>query len=308
MARESEDDYAEILQILSRKIMIANPAFQAECNGALIHQFANGLRDDIIRPLAKDLVNRKPGIPFIKFRSEVTNLSGSQLKRTLTKVTTNMVEEDEEIERPNKKTKQDRQSLDAQIKTLLEQNRSLSQKVDSLATLQKSNLTEAVSQAVNYTANHFGGQNKPQSQPSSSTFDKAWESKPFLGKELRPKPTKGKDGSLNIAETCNYCKNPGHLLDNCVKLQYQSRFSKAPTRAPKTIGKISRAGTKGLTTGPVKDTKNPYKFIPKTKYSKEDIDCLFQTVTSNTITSVDKLDILEKAMAPCPKINIQIKD
>ena len=135
LARESEDDYAEILQILAWKIMIMNPAFQAECNGTLIHQFANGLRDDIIRPLAKDLVNRKPGIPFIKFCSEVTNLSGSRLKRTLTKVTTNMVEEDEEIERPNKKTKQDRQSLDAQIKTLMEQNRSLSQKVDSLATL-----------------------------------------------------------------------------------------------------------------------------------------------------------------------------
>ena len=219
LACESEDNYAEILQILAQKIMIANPAFQAECNGALIHQFANGLRDDIIHPLAKDLVNRKPGIPFIKFRSEVANLSGSRLKRTLTKVTTNVVEEDEEIERPNKKTKQDRQSLDAQIKTLLEQNRSLSQKVDSLATLQNSSLTEAVSQAVNYTANHFGGQNKPQSQPSSSTFDKARESKPFLGKELPPKPTKGKDGSLNVAETCNYCKNLGHLLDNCVKLQ-----------------------------------------------------------------------------------------
>ena len=130
-----------------------------------------------------------------------------------------MVEEDEEIERPNKKTKQDQQSLDTQIKTLLEQNRSLSQKVDSLTTLQNSNLTEAVSQAVNYTANRFGSQNKPQGRPSSSTFDKARESKPFLEKELPPKPTKGKDGSLNVAETCNYCKNLGHLLDNCVKLQ-----------------------------------------------------------------------------------------
>ena len=195
--------------------MIANPAFQAECNGALIHQFGNGLRDDIIHPLAKDLVNRKPGIPFIKFRSEVANLSGSRLKRTLTKVTTNKVEE-EEIDRPNKKSKQDWQSLDAQIKTLLEQNRSLSQKVDSLATLQNSNLTEAVSQAVNYTANRFGGQSKPQSQPLS---DKAQESKLFLGKELPPRPTKGKDGSLNVAEICNYCKNLGHLLDNCAKLQ-----------------------------------------------------------------------------------------
>ena len=126
LAHESEDDYAEILQILARKIMIVNPAFQAECNGALIHQFANGLHDDIIRPLAKDLVNRKPGIPFIKFCSEVVNLRGSHLKRTLTKVNINKVEEEEEIDRPNKKSKQDRQPLDAQIKTLMEQNRSLS--------------------------------------------------------------------------------------------------------------------------------------------------------------------------------------
>ena len=63
-----------------------------------------------------------------------------------------------------------------------------------------------------------------------------------------------------------------------------------------------------MTTGPVKDTKNPYKFIPKTKYSKEDIDCLPQTVTSNNISSLEKLDILQKAVAPCPEINIQIKD
>ena len=77
LARESEDDYTEILQILARKIMIANPAFQAECNGTLIHQFTNRLHDDIICLLAKDLVNRKPGIPFIKFHSEVANLSGS---------------------------------------------------------------------------------------------------------------------------------------------------------------------------------------------------------------------------------------
>ena len=43
LAQESEDDYVEVLQILARKIIIANPAFQAECNGALIHQFANRL-------------------------------------------------------------------------------------------------------------------------------------------------------------------------------------------------------------------------------------------------------------------------
>ena len=86
------------------------------------------------------------------------------------------------------------------------------------------------------------------------------------------------------------------------------RIGKAITRTPKTIGKIGWASAKGSTTSPAKDTKNPHKFVPKAKYSKEDIDCLFQTVTSNTISSLDKLDILEKAVAPCPKINILIMD
>ena len=80
LTRESEDDYAEVLQLLARKILIMNPGFQTECNNALVHQFANGICDDIIRPLAKDLVSRKPGIQFVKFRAEVANLSGSRQK------------------------------------------------------------------------------------------------------------------------------------------------------------------------------------------------------------------------------------
>ena len=89
LTRESEDDYAEVLQLLARKILILNPGFQTECNDALVHQFANGIRDDIIRPLAKDLVSRKPGIQFVKFRAEVANLSGSRQKRGITKVSSN---------------------------------------------------------------------------------------------------------------------------------------------------------------------------------------------------------------------------
>ena len=37
--------------------------------------------------------------------------------------------------------------------------------------------------------------------------------------------------------------------------------------------------------------QNP-QFIPKSKYTKEDIDCLFQTVSSNTIREEDKINIL----------------
>ena len=47
-SKESEDDFAEALQLLSRKIFMVNPNFRAECNSALINQFASSLRDDIM--------------------------------------------------------------------------------------------------------------------------------------------------------------------------------------------------------------------------------------------------------------------
>ena len=53
-------------------------------------------------------------------------------------------------------------------------------------------------------------------KPDSS--EKGKENKTYLGKSQNPVPTKGKDRSLNIMATCNYCKNPGHLLGNCKKL------------------------------------------------------------------------------------------
>ena len=54
--------------------------------------------------------------------------------------------------------------------------------------------------------------------------------------------------------------------------------------------------------------KQDPQFIPKSKYTKEDIDCLFQTVSSNTISKEDKIHILEQAAAPCPETKITIKD
>ena len=49
------------------------------------------------------------------------------------------------------------------------------------------------------------------------------------------------------------------------------------------------------------------KFTPKNKYTKEDIDCLFQTVTCSSTREEDKITILEQAMALCPEIEIRIK-
>ena len=219
LSRETEDDYAEVLQLLARKILIINPGFQTECNSALVHQFANGIHDDIIRPLAKDLVSRKPNIQFVKFRAEVANLSGSRQKRTITKVSSNIVEEDNEDIHPSKKGRSEPSSIDLQIKALVEQSKSLTSKVDSLVQFQTSQL-DVVTKAVGLNQQNRFPKTRPHTNMDSSNPNvRSKEGTPYLGKVLPPKPTAGKNGQLNVTETCNYCKNPGHLIDNCGKLQ-----------------------------------------------------------------------------------------
>ena len=49
--------------------------------------------------------------------------------------------------------------------------------------------------------------------------------KPFFGE--RPRPSKlvaGKDGSINPNQTCHYCKDTRHLLENCLRLKARNKF------------------------------------------------------------------------------------
>ena len=217
-SRESEDDFADSLQMLSRKIILVQPGFREEANKALIHQFANGLKDEVTKALAKSLILTHPEKEFIKFRTEVANISGSRSKRPPTKASLCQVDEVElEYQQPAKKAKKDQPSLDAQIQCLLEENRRMNQKIDNLASLHTQNTSEVYSQAVGGAPTRFG-QKTMSTAPKFQGSGKPKENT-YLGKSEPPKPTKGKNGNLNIAETCNYCKNPGHLLDNCAKLQ-----------------------------------------------------------------------------------------
>ena len=50
------------------------------------------------------------------------------------------------------------------------------------------------------------------------------QSKPFLGKRHPSKLTVWKDGVTNPEQSCRYCKDTGHLLENCLRLQAREQF------------------------------------------------------------------------------------
>ena len=50
------------------------------------------------------------------------------------------------------------------------------------------------------------------------------QGQPFLGKHCPSKLAVGKDGVTNPEESCRYCKDMGHLLENCVRLEARQQF------------------------------------------------------------------------------------
>ena len=48
--------------------------------------------------------------------------------------------------------------------------------------------------------------------------------KPFLGKCHPSKLAAGKDGVTNPNQSCRYCKDMGHLLKNCLRLEARDQF------------------------------------------------------------------------------------
>ena len=83
----------------------------------------------------------------------------------------------------------------------------------SLATLTTAFTNALMTTKTNFTnKSHYGGNQQPG------------QSKPFLGKHHPSKLTAGKDGVTNPDQSCRYCKDMGHLLENCVRLEARQQF------------------------------------------------------------------------------------
>ena len=72
-------------------------------------------------------------------------------------------------------------------------------------------LVETVTQAI-ASSLKMDKTTNPDSSPSG------FISKPYLGKPHPSQLAPGVDGSLDPSLTCQYCKDTGHLKENCVKL------------------------------------------------------------------------------------------
>ena len=79
-SKESVDDFADVLQLLARKVLNVDPSFQAFMNKSLCQQLANGLKDPSHSISARSLLNQQPEVQFAVLRSDLANILGCRVR------------------------------------------------------------------------------------------------------------------------------------------------------------------------------------------------------------------------------------
>ena len=81
-SKESVDDFADVLQLLARKVLNVDPSFQTFMNKSLCQQLANSLKDPGHGISARSILNQQPDIQFASFRSDLANILGCPIRTT----------------------------------------------------------------------------------------------------------------------------------------------------------------------------------------------------------------------------------
>ena len=226
-SKESIDDFADVLQLLARKVLNVDPLFQAFMNKSLCQQLANGLKDHSHSIAARSLLNQQPEVQFAVFRSDLANILGCHVRAVGAKgalCNAAMAPESPETPVPAKRRKTEEDStIAAQLSMCIKDNKELHKKLDAF---DPSKIVEVVTQAV------AGGYQKSSQKPYTYQKQQANQgsnpfSKPYLGPHREPQVTPGVDGSLNPALSCRYCKDTGHDVSNCAKVKRKEALKAA---------------------------------------------------------------------------------
>ena len=236
--KESVDDFADVLQLLARKVLNVNPSFQTFMNKSLCQQLANGLKNPGHGIPARAILNQQPDIQFASFRSDLANILGCRVHAVGAKgalCNAAMVPESPEAPAPAKCRKtEDESTIVAQLSMCIKDNQELHKKWDAF---DPSKIVQVVTQVVTggyqksfqkpntyqKSTNPFiPSQQKQQASQSSNPFGK-----PYLGPHREPQVTPGADGSLNPALSCRYCKDTGHDVSNCAKVKRKEALKAA---------------------------------------------------------------------------------
>ena len=172
--------------------------------------------------IAKTLLKQMPQITFTQFRNELARVLGTR-QRTVTKASVKTItaasaetESEEEGVVTKSQTKKD-----GKINAQSSQIKDLRSKLDQ-AVAENSQIREFLS--LNFSAEgiHQCPAGCPKTSRSKGNLGQGRQ--PFLGKCRPPQLSAGIDGTTDLEKSCRYCKDMGHELENCLRLQAKEAF------------------------------------------------------------------------------------
>ena len=215
--RETEDAFADELQILVQKIIAQKPEFIHKANQALKHQYAQNLQDPYFGVVARGQCLSSPDSKsFTQFRGRLALMFNSQGKQQCARVTVSATAvESGDVEHLSCNSRQRQSKIDAQAAEIAqmktELNKALQENKQLKNLFSQDKMVEAMTKAVSSMT--------VQSCPSLSSKGTQYQgASSFIGRHRPPQLACGADGTLLPSITCNYCKDTGHFKDNCVRL------------------------------------------------------------------------------------------
>ena len=213
---ESKDAFADELQVLVWKIIARKLEFRQDANEQLKSQYAHKLKDPYYAAIAHSMLQSSgDSESFTQFQGHLAMMFGGQSRLGKTSSHTSTIEASSCV--ISEETRECRLS-----KNLRQRQRKIKQQASQISSLEAQNkklgqllepkfLVETITRAVASNLN-MGKTNNTESSPSG------FVSKPYLGRPCPSQLAPGVDGSLDPSLTCWYCKDTGHLKENCVKL------------------------------------------------------------------------------------------
>ena len=215
-SQKTKDAFADELQVLVRKIVAWKPEFKSEANQALKHHFAQNLRDPYFRVVARDSVCLPLTQSFTKFQGWLALMFNSRGKQhaKVVNATSSPFDYGDTEEHLSHNSRRQQSKIDAQaaeittVKT--EQNKALEENKKLKSLFSPGKMVEAMSKVVSAMTmqGHLKSTKGTQYQGASN----------YVGRPRQPQLACGANGTLQPSITCFYCKDTGHIKDNCVQL------------------------------------------------------------------------------------------
>ena len=164
-----------------------------------------------------------PQITFTQFHNELAWVLGTHqcvaAKASVKTVTATLVETQSEGEGAVTKSKSKK---DGKISAQSSEIKDLRTKLDQ-AVAKNSQIREFLSPTSLQKA-FTSALQAAQTLTSKSNKNNGCGKQPFLGKHWEPQLSAGIDGTTDLEKSCRYCKDMGHELKKCLRLQAREAF------------------------------------------------------------------------------------